>query len=142
MSMTTTRADMTRAVLEGVAYSLRDILEIVRNLGAKVNSARIIGGGAKSALWCQIIADVLNVRVERINAAEGPAFGAAILAMVGAGVYKTVEEACGKLISVTETFRPDPEAAARFDSGYAVFTSLYKAMENLFPVMAERSATA
>lgn len=135
LSMTTTRADMMQAVLEGVAYSLRDILEIIRKLGAVVTTARIIGGGAKSPLWCQIMADVLNVRVEKINSAEGPAFGAAILAMVGAGAFATVEEACGKLIAVTEAFTPDPGAAARYDKHYPVFTGLYTALADTFHVM-------
>jgi xylulokinase len=137
MSMTASREDMTQAVMEGVSFSLRSILEIVRNLGAHVNTARIIGGGAKSPLWCQITADVLNVKVQKINAAEGPAFGAAILAAVGAGWFATVEAACEALITVTDEFTPEAGAAARYDKRYPIFTGLYAAMEPLYIGMAE-----
>ncbi|MCL2708290.1 MAG: xylulokinase [Defluviitaleaceae bacterium] len=137
MTLTTTRAEMTQAVMEGVAFSLRDILEIVRKLGARVQTARIIGGGAKSPVWCQMMADVLNVRVERINSSEGPAFGAAILAAVGAGLFGSVGEACEKLISVTETFVPNQAAAKRYDTHYQIFAGLYDAMKALFPKMAD-----
>jgi len=131
MSMTTTRQDMTQAVMEGVAYSLRDILTRVKELGHTVSTARIIGGGAKSPAWCQIVADVLNLKVEKINADEGPAFGAAILAMVGAGAYATVEEACGKLISATDVFMPS-QAAAAYDRHYPIYTGLYTALIDSF----------
>jgi xylulokinase len=139
MSLTTTRADLTQAVLEGVAYSLRDILERVRQLGSAVNGARIIGGGAKSPLWCQIIADVLNVKVEKINSAEGPAFGAAILAMVGTGAFATVEEACGKLISVTQSYTPNPVAVENYNRSYPVYVKLYQDLKGVFNKMAEVS---
>jgi len=132
MSMTTTRADMTLAVLEGVAFSLRDILTRVRGLGAKVTTARIIGGGAKSPLWCQIIADILQLKVEKMQSEEGPAFGAAILAMVGAGAYKNVEEACSALIKVTETFEPNKENAANYDKRYPIYVNLYSALKDSF----------
>ena len=98
MNMSTTREDMTQAVLEGVAYAIRDSFEIAKNLGVSVDRVRITGGGAKSPLWCKIIANVLNVKVDKTNSEEGPAFGAAILAAVGCGKYKTVEEATSKLI--------------------------------------------
>lgn len=132
MGMTTTRSEMTQAMLEGVAYSLRDILGIVRGLGAEINSARIIGGGAKSDVWCQIIADVLNLRVEKINSAEGPAFGAAILAAVGAGEFASVGEACSKFIEVTRAFEPDARAAAGYDKRYPVYVNLYASLKNIF----------
>jgi xylulokinase len=135
MTLTTTRADMTQAVMEGVAFSLRDILEKIRSLGVTVNSARIIGGGAKSPAWCQIMADVLNIKVEKINSAEGPAFGAAILASVGAGIYESVEEACGALISVTENFTPDADAAKGYDARYPIFTGLYAALKDSYRQM-------
>ncbi|MCL1864008.1 MAG: xylulokinase [Defluviitaleaceae bacterium] len=137
MNMTTTRADMTLAVLEGVAYSLRDILTRVRGLGAKVTTARIIGGGAKSPLWCQIIADILQLRVEKMQSEEGPAFGAAILAMVGAGAFKNVEEACKALIKVTETFEPNKENAANYDKRYPIYVNLYSALKESFHSIAK-----
>jgi xylulokinase len=132
MNMTTTRADMTQAVLEGVAFSLRDILTRVRELGANVTRARIIGGGAKSALWCQMIADILHLKVEKMQSSEGPAFGAAILAMVGAGAYKNVEEACLSLIKITETFTPDKTVSADYDKRYPVYAGLYSALKESF----------
>ena len=109
MTMNTTRSDMTQAVLEGVAYSLRDCLEIARSLGVKVERTRINGGGAKSPLWKKIIANVMNVTVDTINSEEGPAFGAAILACVGCKEYATVEEASAKLIQVIDSVEPDAE---------------------------------
>ena len=135
MSTTTTRADMTQAVMEGVTFSLRDILERVRQLGASVQTARIIGGGAKSPLWCQMTADILGLKVEKIEAGEGPAFGAAILAMVGAGAFATVEEACAELITVGETFEPNPDTAALYDKRYPVYKNLYDALKPTFHAM-------
>jgi len=132
MGMTTTRADMTQAVMEGVGFSLRDILTRVRDLGANVTNARIIGGGAKSALWCQMTADILRLDVEKTQAGEGPAFGAAILAMVGAGAYKNVEEACADLIKVTERFTPNEKDALNYDKRYPIFVELYKALKPSF----------
>ncbi|MCL2203845.1 MAG: xylulokinase [Defluviitaleaceae bacterium] len=132
MSMTTTRAEMTQAMLEGVAFSLRDVLTRIRALGKTVKTARIIGGGANSPLWCQIVADVLNVQVQKIHSGEGPALGAAILAMVGAGTFPTVEDACAKIIKTTETFTPSPQTAAAYDKHYAVFTGLYEALKDSF----------
>ena len=125
MTLTTTRADLTQAVLEGVAFSLRDIKEIVQKLGLNAKTARIIGGGAKSTLWCKIIANVLQLRVEKINSQEGPALGAAILALVGAGAFKNVSEACESLIGVTEVFEPSAAAVERYNKRYPVYASLY-----------------
>jgi xylulokinase len=136
MTLTTTRSDMTQAVMEGVAFSLRDILDKIRSLGVTVNSARIIGGGAKSPVWCQIMADVLNIKVEKINSAEGPAFGAAVLASVGAGIFESVEEACGALISVTESFTPDTAAVKGYDARYPIFRNLYAVLKDSFHQMA------
>jgi len=132
MAAYTSRSDMTQAVLEGVAFSLRDNLEAIKTMGVSASSARIIGGGAKSPLWCQIMANVLNLRVDKINSDEGPALGAAILAAVGAGAFPTVEEACGKLISVTQSFEPDPEAAARYNVKYPIYNTLYKDLADTF----------
>jgi len=132
MSSTTSRADMHQAILEGVAYSLRHILDAIRALGTNTTSARIIGGGAKSPLWCQIVANVLNLRVDKINSADGAALGAAILAAVGAGGFATVEEACAKLITVTESFEPDQAVVARYDKHYPMYKNLYEALKDSF----------
>jgi len=123
---------MTQAVLEGVSFSLRDILTRVRNLGANVTTARIIGGGAKSPLWCQMCADILQLKVEKMQSEEGPAFGAAILAMVGAGAYASVEDACTDLIKITETFTPNGTAVANCNKRYPVYVGLYSALKDSF----------
>ena len=138
MNMTTTRADMTQAVMEGVTFSLRDILSRIRDLGAKVDTARMIGGGAKSPLWCQMTADILRLKVEKIQTGEGPAFGAAILAMVGAGAFKNVEEACGSLINITETFTPNENTAQAYDKRYPVYVGLYEALKDSFHKIANQ----
>jgi len=136
MNTTTTRIDMTQAVMEGVTFSLRDILERVRELGANVETARIIGGGAKSPMWCQMTADILRLKVEKIQADEGPAFGAAILAMVGAGVFANVEEACEKLIAIGETYKPNVKTAELYDKRYPIYKNLYGALKESFNAIA------
>ncbi len=136
MTMDTTRADMTQAVLEGVAFALRDSFEITKSLGVNVERIRINGGGAKSPLWCKIIANVLNVKVDKINSEEGPAFGAAILAAVGCGTYKSVEEAAGKLIKVIETTEQDMEVVEKYNKKYEIFKQLYPTLKNIYDVMA------
>ncbi len=135
MTMKTNRLDMTQAVLEGVAFSLRDCLEIIRNKGVKVERIRINGGGAKSNLWCEIIANVLNVEVDKINSEEGPAFGAAILSLVGCGRYSSVEEATSKLIRVTETIKQDPEIVEKYKKKYKIYHELYPTLETMFDKM-------
>ncbi|HHU72876.1 MAG TPA: xylulokinase [Clostridiales bacterium] len=135
MTMDTTREDMTQAVLEGVAFALRDSFEITQSLGVDIKRVRINGGGAKSPLWCKIMANVLNVKVDKINSEEGPAFGAAILAAVGCGRYATVEEACSKLIKVTQTTDQDPELVDRYNKKYQVFKELYPTLKDMFNKM-------
>jgi xylulokinase len=131
MTTQTSRSDMMLAVMEGVSYSLRDILEIMQRLNVTATSARITGGGAKSPLWCEIMANVLNMRVDKINSAEGPAFGAAILAAVGAGAFGSVEEACEKFILITESFLPDAEIVKRYDARYPFYKQLYTSLKSI-----------
>ena len=135
MTMDTSRADMTQAVLEGVAFALRDSLEIAKSLGVNVERTRINGGGAKSPLWCSIVANILNVKVDKINSKEGPAFGAAILAAVGCGKYANVEEATEKLIKVTDTIEQDPKIVELYNKKYEVFKELYPALKDMFDKM-------
>ena len=103
MSMDTTREEMTQAVLEGVAFGLRDSLEVARNLEIQIERTKICGGGAKSMLWKKIIANVMNLKVDVIESEEGPGYGAAILAAVGCGEFENVESAVDKLVHVVET---------------------------------------
>ena len=107
--MDSTREDMTQAVLEGVAFGLRDSLEVARSIGVNPERTKICGGGAKSPLWRKIIANVMNMKVDLIESEEGPGYGAAILAAVGCGVFDSVEEAAKKLVKVTGTEEPDLE---------------------------------
>ncbi|MDT8716186.1 xylulokinase [Clostridium sp. 19966] len=135
MTMTTERGDMTRAILEGVCFGLRDSLEILRSLKVPIEEVRVSGGGSKSVLWRQILADVLNTKVALINSKEGPAYGAAILAAVGCGLFKTVDEACEKLIKVTNEVSPIPENVEKYNKVYEVFTKLYPSLKDSFKLL-------
>jgi xylulokinase len=126
------RADMIRAVLEGVCYSLRDSLEIIRSLGAPVSNVRLSGGGAKSPFWHQLFADVFGVRVVTLQTQEGSAYGAALLAMVGTGHYTTVQQACRDLIKEVEEKTPDESAHGYYERAYSVFGSLYPALKQAY----------
>lgn len=132
MSMDTTREEMTQAVLEGVAFGLRDSLEVARSLGMNIQRTKICGGGAKSPLWKKIIANVMNVTVEVIESEEGPGYGAAILAAVGCGIYQNIHEAAQKLVKVTETVEPSPGLVLKYEERYRKFKKIYPALKNIF----------
>ena len=132
MSMDTTREDMTLAVLEGVAFGLRDSLEVARKIGADPGRTKICGGGAKSALWRKIIANVMNMKVDIIESEEGPGYGAAILAAVGCGVFPSVEAAAESLVKVTATEEPDEELVKKYEEKYQKFRKLYPALRGKF----------
>ena len=132
MSMDTTRADMTQAVLEGVAFGLRDSLEVARSLGIHIERTKICGGGAKSPLWKKIIANVMNLKVDVPENEEGPSMGGAMLAAVGCGEYPDVETICNKLVRVVDTVEPEPELVAKYEEKYRKFRKLYPAMKELF----------
>ena len=132
MSMDTTRADMTQAVLEGVAFGLRDSLEVARSLGIQIDRTKICGGGVKSPLWRKIIANVMNLKVDVIESEEGPALGGAMLAAVGCGEYPDVETIAEKLVKVVDTIEPEPELVAKYEERYQQFRKLYPAVKGLF----------
>ncbi len=132
MSMDSTRADMTQAVLEGVAFGIRDSFEIAKSLGIKIEKTKICGGGAKSPLWKKIMANVLGIPVETIESEEGPGYGGAILAAVGCGEYASVEEAAEKLVKVIGTVEPDAELVAKYEERYQYFKKLYPTVKVLF----------
>ena len=132
MSMDTTREEMTQAVLEGVAFGLRDSLEVARNLGIQIERTKICGGGAKSPLWKKIIANVMNLKVDVIESEEGPGYGAAILAAVGCGEFENVESAVDKLVHVVETVEPDTELVEKYEKCYRKFKKYYPALKGLF----------
>ena len=124
MSMDTTREEMTQAVLEGVAFGLRDSLEVARSLGIKIERTKICGGGAKSPLWKKIIANVMNLKVDVPAVEEGPSMGGAMLAAVGCGAYPDVETIAEKFVHVVETVEPDPELVAKYEERYQKFKKL------------------
>lgn len=132
MSMDTTREEMTQAVLEGVAFGLRDSLEVARNLEIQIERTKICGGGAKSLLWKKIIANVMNLKVDVIESEEGPGYGAAILAAVGCGEFENVESAVDKLVHVVETVEPDAELVEKYEERYQKFKKYYPALRGLF----------
>ncbi|MFZ0637644.1 MAG: xylulokinase [Candidatus Acidiferrales bacterium] len=126
------RGHVIRAILEGVAFSLRDSFEIFRELKIPVESIRLGGGGARGALWRQIQADIYGRTVEIVEAEEGPAFGAALLAGVGTGVWPSVESACGKAVRVAERVSPDANRASRMNRQYDAYRKLYPALRDIF----------
>lgn len=135
MTMDTGRAEMTQAVLEGVAFALRDSLEVAKSLGIHIERTKICGGGAKSPLWKKIIANVLNIKVDMLESEEGPAMGGAMLAAVACGEYGSVEEIAGALVKVVDTVEPEPELAAKYEERYAVFKQIYPACRPLFDII-------
>ena len=131
MSMDTTRTEMTQAVLEGVAFGLRDSLEAAKSMGIKIDRAKICGGGAKSELWRKIIANVLNIEIDVPQIEEGPSHGAAVLAAVGCGEYNTVDEAVKAMTGTADTVIPDREIASKYDEKYNIFRNIYPLIKNI-----------
>ncbi len=135
MTMDTTRADMTQAVLEGVAFALRDSFEVAKSLGIKIERTKICGGGAKSPLWKKMIANILNVKVDVIESEEGPALGGAMLAAVACGEYANVEEVAAKIVKVIDTVEPDAELVAKYEERYNQFKEIYPACKPIFEII-------
>ena len=135
MTMDTTRADMTQAVLEGVAFALRDSFEVAKSLGIKIGRTKICGGGAKSPLWKKMIANILNLKVDVIESEEGPALGGAMLAAVACGEYKNVEEAAAKIVRIVDTVEPEEELVKKYDERYQQFRQIYPACKPLFDII-------
>ena len=135
MTMDTGRADLTQAMLEGVAFAIRDSLEVARSLGLDIRRSKLCGGGAKSPLWRTILANVLNVTLELPVSEQGPGMGGAMLAMVACGAYPTVDAVCAKLVKVAQTITPDPEVAARYEARYQQFRQIYPALKGIFPAL-------
>jgi xylulokinase len=127
-----TRADLIRALIEGVSFSQKDCLDLIEALGARIDSVRVSGGGAKSAFWRQMLADVFNRRVAVLETQEGSAYGAALLAMAGTGAFASVEEACRATVREVESIEPRREEAARYAEEHAAYKSLYPALRPLY----------
>src|SRR5437667_12777705 len=120
-----TRAHIIRAILEGVAFSLRDTLTIFEEMDVPVQVIRLGGGGARSALWRQIQADVYGRTVEIVEAEEGAAYGAAILAAVGAGMWSSVDAACSAVVRIAQRVAPQPAEVERMNTSYAAYRRMY-----------------
>ena len=135
MTMDTTREDMTQAVLEGVAFALRDSFEVAKDLGIKIERTKICGGGAKSPLWKKMIANILNIKVDVIESEEGPALGGAMLAAVACGEYASVEEIAAKIVKVVDTVEPTAELAAKYEERYQQFKQIYPALKPVFQII-------
>jgi xylulokinase len=131
------REHLIRSVMEGVTYGMRDSLDIIRNLGLNVGQIRATGGGARSQLWRQMQADIYDAEVVTINIAEGPAFGAAILAGVGAGVYDNIEEATDSIIGITSQTQPIAENKKIYNEYFQIYRSLYPALKPEFDKVTE-----
>jgi xylulokinase len=126
------RADLIRSVIEGVSYSQRDGLDIIEAMGVPVESVRLSGGGARSQFWRQLMADVLNKRVVTLDTQEGSAYGAALLALTGTGVYGTIEECCRTAIHEMAEVRPRATEARAYQQTHKVYQSIYPALKPVY----------
>lgn len=135
MTMDTSRSDLTQAVLEGVAFAIRDSVEVARSLGIAIKTSKICGGGAKSALWKRMFANILNVKLECPESEQGPGMGGAMLAMVACGAYPSVSAACERLVHVASVVEPEPELVAKYEERYQQFKQIYPALKAVFPAI-------
>ena len=134
----TTRKQMTLAVMEGVAYALRDCVEVAKLSGLQIHGTKICGGGARSDIWKQVVANVFGVPVYVLNIEEGPAYGAAILAMVGAGAYSSVEEAADKIVKTSNSIIPQSSLVEKYEKRYQKFKQIYPALKSVFQSMSNQ----
>jgi xylulokinase len=131
LSASHTRAHLIRAILEGVAFSLKDSFTIFREMNVPVERIRLGGGGARSTLWRQIQADVYGHTVEIVEAEEGAAYGAALLAGVGAGNWQSVDEACDAVVHIAQEIKPNAEDAATLERAYQTYRRIYPALRQM-----------
>jgi len=133
MTMDTTRADLVQAVLEGVAFAIRDSFEVAKGLGIDISCSKICGGGSRSALWKRILANVLGIPLETVKTEQGPGYGGAMLAMVGCGAYENVRIAADALVRTASITAPAPVLTAKYEEKYQKFRKIYPAVKSLFP---------
>ncbi|MBR5473362.1 MAG: xylulokinase [Clostridia bacterium] len=132
LRMDTTRTDMLQAVLEGVAFAIRDNLEIAKASGIKIERSTLCGGGAKSQLWQKIICNVLDIKIDIPVTEQGPGYGAAMLAMVGCGEFSNIKECANAFVKIKKTLTPDSELSKRYDEQYDKFKEIYPSVKELF----------
>ena len=130
------RPHLVRSIMEGASYAMRDSFELIREMGTTIEQVRLSGGGARSPFWRQIQANIYDVDVHTVNATEGPAFGVALLAMVGAGVFASVAEACDATIRLVDHTAKEPEVAAFHDRGFAIYRKLYQDLRESYAAIA------
>ena len=135
MTMDTSRSDLVQAVLEGVAFAIRDSFEVARSLGVDIPTTKICGGGSKSPLWRTIFANVLGIPLELVKTEQGPGYGGAMLAMVGCGQYESVQAASDALVEVASTVQPDAALTAKYEARYQQFKKIYPACKELFAAL-------
>ncbi len=135
----TTRNELVRSVMEGATFAMNDAVTLLKQSGLRIREIRLSGGGARSGLWRQMQADIYGVKCVTINAEEGPAYGAALLAATGAGEFRSVREACKAGIEITRTIRPTGKGKRRYAELYAEYVRLYPALKAEFPRIAEIS---
>lgn len=134
-----TRSDMLRAVMEGVTYSLRDCVEVFREMNVNVSDMMACGGGGSSALWREILSDVYNCSVKTVKFKEGPALGAAILASVGSGIYSSVTEACGEIVRTDKIQVPVEKRVSEYEKYYQLYRKIYPQLKSSFAELAALS---
>lgn len=132
MNLSHRKEHLDRAVIEGITFALKDSFELIRKLGVDIASVRITGGGAKSKVWAQMIADILDVEVYTMKAEEGPAFGAAILAMIGVGHFEDVQTACQKLVKIDSSFKQNLKNVKKYSHKYSKFGIIYPKVKEIF----------
>lgn len=133
MTLDTTRADLVQAVLEGVAFAIRDSFEVAKSLGLSIPRSKLCGGGSKSPLWRTIFANVLGIPLELPRTEQGPGYGAAMLAMVGCGRFESVRAAAGALVEVSAVVEPEAALTSRYEERYQQYRTLYPALRPVFP---------
>lgn len=126
------RADMLRAMLEGVSYSMKDCLRILENMNVEISTVRASGGGARSTFWRQMLADILGVSIATLENKEGSAYGAALLAMAGSGAFASIEEACANTVREADSMVPYPYTSAAYQRGYEVYSVLYPTLKPIY----------
>ena len=132
MTMDTTRSDLVQAVLEGVAFAIRDSFEVARSLGLDIPSSKLCGGGSKSPLWQTIFANVLGIPLELPKTEQGPGYGGAMLAMVGCGRFESVRAAADALVEVAAVVEPEADLTARYEERYRQYRTIYPALKPVF----------
>jgi len=127
---------LDRAIVEGITFALKESFDLIQNLGSDITSIRVTGGGAKSDIWSQMIANIFNKKVERVVVEEGPAFGGAITAMVGCGKYASVADACKHIVKIRDSFNPEIDKISLYERKYQNYKMIYPQIKGLENKMA------